>query len=457
MADRYPTRVLVANRGEIAVRIIRACAACGVDSVAVVSEADRAGMAARLATRSLCIGPAPARSSYLRPELLVHAALTTGCDALHPGYGFLSEQPALPDLCAANGITFIGPSADVIGRLGNKLEARRLAEEAGVPVLPGSTRIENGAAAEKRADEMGYPVLIKAAAGGGGRGMKVVEAPSELAAALQTTASEARGAFGDSTLYLERFIADARHVEVQVLGDGKGRVLHLADRDCSLQRRYQKLVEEAPAADIPADVRERMHQAALRIVRALDYESAGTVEFLYDKAEDAFYFLEVNTRLQVEHPVTEMVTGIDIVAAQLRIAAGGGVANLPDRPDLRGHAIEARITAESPADGFRPSPGRITRWDMPRMNGLRIDTHCEAGALVPPYYDSLIAKVIAHAHDRAKTIDRLRQGLQAMVIEGVETNRTFLLQLLADPDFAAMRHNTGTVDRMGQAQVLEPA
>lgn len=457
MANLYPTRVLVANRGEIAVRIIRACIACGVESVAVVSEADRASMAVRLATRSVCIGPAPAQSSYLRPELLIHAALTTGCDALHPGYGFLSEQPVLPELCAQNGIAFIGPSSEVIARLGNKLEARRIAEEAGVPVLPGSTRIDDAAMAAQLAGEMGYPVLVKAAAGGGGRGMKVIEAQSHLASMLHTTASEARGAFGDPTLYLERFIADARHVEVQVLGDGKGRVLHLADRDCSLQRRYQKVVEEAPAAKIPPDVRNRMHQAALRIVRTLDYESAGTVEFLYDKAEDAFYFLEVNTRLQVEHPVTEMVTGIDIVAAQLRIAGGGGLPDLPDRPEVRGHAIEARVAAESPENGFQPSPGRITRWDIPRTDGLRIDTHCEAGTLIPPYYDSLIAKVIVHAPDRAAAIDRLRQGLEAMVIEGIRTNRTFLLQLLDDPDFTAMTHNTRSIDRMGAAPAPEPA
>ncbi|MCT8973527.1 acetyl-CoA carboxylase biotin carboxylase subunit [Microbaculum marinisediminis] len=438
-------RVLIANRGEIAVRLVRGCAEVGAESVAVVSEADRESMVARLATRTVCIGPSPARDSYLRPDLIVHAALATGCDAIHPGYGFLSEQPSLAELCDENGLVFVGPTAETIRMLGNKLEARRLAERADVPLLPGSARVSDAEEAARFAAEMGYPILVKAAAGGGGRGMKVVHTPSELAGTLQTTASEARSAFGDATLYLERFIADARHIEVQVLGDGKGQVVHLGDRDCSLQRRHQKVIEEAPASDIPEDVRRDMHDAAVRIARQVNYASAGTVEFLFDRSANAFYFLEMNTRLQVEHPVTEMVTGIDLVAAQLRIA-GGEPLSIPEDIGPNGHSIEARITAESPENAFRPSPGRIRRWQAPDMDGLRVDTYAEAGALIPPFYDSMVAKFIVHGPDRQTAIDKMRRALEAFEVEGISTNRAFLLRLLGEPAFAAMRHNTRSID-----------
>lgn len=424
-------------------RLIRACEALGIESVAVVSVADRNSLPARAATHNLCIGPAPALKSYMRPELILHAALSTGCDAIHPGYGFLSERPELPRMCHENGITFIGPTAEVIRSLGDKLEARRIAQEASVPLLPGSQEIKTEEEARRIAEQIGFPILIKASAGGGGRGMRIVSAERELKTALQTTASEARSAFGDPSLYIERFIANARHVEVQILGDGKGNVMHLGDRDCSLQRRHQKVIEEAPAPEIPNHIREAMYAASLRIASRINYLSAGTLEFLYDRDNDAFFFLEMNTRLQVEHPVTEIVTGIDIVATQLLIADGQ---SLPSQPLVQGHAIEARVAAEVPEEGFRPCPGTITRWEVPDAPYLRVDTYCEEGARIPPFYDSMIAKIIAKGSDRSHAIDNLAAALKGTTIEGIQTNRNFLLQLLESKMFQSMRHNTRSID-----------
>lgn len=439
-------RILVANRGEIAIRIIRACRALGIESIVAVSSADRDSLPARLADGKVCIGPPPSRDSYLRPELILHAALATGCDALHPGYGFLSERPELASLCAENGVTFIGPEASTIALMGNKLAAREIAERCGVPLLPASKRISDPDEAEAFAGKIGFPVLIKAAAGGGGRGMKIVPGPAGLRSALQTTASEAQAAFGDKSLYVERFIADARHIEVQVLGDGSGTVLHLGERDCTLQRRHQKVIEEAPAPDVPGSIRKQILGAAVKIAQAVDYRSAGTVEFLYDRSDGAFYFLEMNTRIQVEHPVTELVTGIDIVVEQIRIAEGHQLGLKQAGIGLSGHAIEARITAEAPEEGFRPSPGRVTRWRPPEGEGIRIDTHCYEGYVVPPFYDSLIAKVVVHGRSRTDAASRLHAALDAFEIEGIRTNRVFLMDLLAGHAFLNVKHNTRMID-----------
>jgi acetyl-CoA carboxylase biotin carboxylase subunit len=439
-------RVLVANRGEIAVRLIRACNLLDIESVAIVSDADRDSLPARMAHRSVCIGPAPSRDSYLRPDLIVHAAVATGCDALHPGYGFLAEQPALPTMCADNGVIFIGPDAETIKLMGNKLAARDMAMRCGIPLLPGSARIADPKEAVAFAEKCGYPVLIKAAAGGGGRGMKIVSRAEDLKSALQTTASEARAAFGDPTLYIERFIADARHIEVQILGDGDGAVVHLGERDCSLQRRHQKVIEEAPAPRLPVAVRDQIRTAAVAIAKAVGYRSAGTVEFLFDKSTKEFFFLEMNTRIQVEHPVTEMVTKIDIVAEQIRIAGGHSIDRTQEEIAMSGHAIEARITAEAPEDGFRPSPGRVSCWREPKGAGIRIDTQCYEGYVVPPYYDSLIAKVIAHAPSRKTAVGKLRDAIAAFEIEGIRTNKDFLIRLLSQDGFMKMSHNTRTID-----------
>ncbi len=441
-------RILVANRGEIAARIIRACDSQGIESILAVSAADRDSLPARQATRAVCIGPGPARDSYLRPDLIVQAALGAECDAIHPGYGFLSEQSSLASLCAENCVSFIGPDADTIELLGNKLAARNIAEESGVPLLPGSKKVAEPDEARSAAAEIGYPILIKAASGGGGRGMKVVRSEAELESALVMTATEAEAAFGDATLYVEKFLEDARHVEVQVLGDESGNVVHLGERDCSLQRCHQKVIEEAPATNIPDAVLDRMRAAAIGITENVKYVNAGTIEFLYDKKEENFYFLEMNTRLQVEHPVTEMVTGVDIVAEQIRVGRGETLGISRDAVVLSGHAIEARITAEVPEENFRPSPGRITAWQAPAGDGIRVDTYCESGSLVPPFYDSMIAKIIVLAPDRFQSIKKLSGAIEDLVVEGIATNREFLLSLLADEKFVQQQHNTRTIDDM---------
>ncbi|MBX5491391.1 MAG: acetyl-CoA carboxylase biotin carboxylase subunit [Chloroflexi bacterium] len=435
-------RVLVANRGEIAVRVIRACHALGIEAVAVVSTADRDSLPARLADRAVCIGPPAPAASYLNVRALIAAAQGTGADALHPGYGFLAESPELAEACATYGIIFVGPSPRCLREMGNKLAARALAERLAIPIVPGSVRAATLEEAREAAAALGFPLLLKAAAGGGGRGIKIVPDAAALPALFELAAAEARAAFGDGTLYLERYVANARHVEVQVLGDRFGRVIALGERDCSLQRRYQKLVEEAPAPGLAPAARAGLAEAAVRLASALAYESAGTVEFLVDLDSGAFYFLEMNTRIQVEHPVTEMVWGVDLVQWQLRVAGGESLA-----PDLTaahpsGHAIECRINAESPAHGFRPSPGNITRWEPPRGPGIRVDTHCYAGYTVPPYYDSLLAKLIAHGADRPQAVARLRAALDQFVVEGIDTTIPFLRALLADPAYAAGQFNT---------------
>jgi acetyl-CoA carboxylase, biotin carboxylase subunit len=428
-------RVLVANRGEIAVRIVRACRDEGIEAIVAVSEADQDSLAARLATDVVHIGPANPTQSYLRVEQIVAGALLTSCDAVHPGYGFLSERADLAEACAFHGLVFVGPSPTTIRRGGDKVEARRAARAAGVPTGAGSDAVRGADAALAAAERVGYPILLKAAAGGGGRGMVRVDGPDELTARFGTASGEADAAFGDGRMYVERFVEHARHVEVQLLADHHGGIVHLGDRDCSTQRRFQKLVEEAPAGVLSGDLRQSIADAALALGRHLDYRGAGTVEFLVDLDRHDFAFLEVNTRVQVEHPVTEVVTGVDIVREQLRLAAGAPLSFTQDDVAVRGHAIECRINAESVADGFHPSPGTITRWDPPTGGHVRVDSHVFAGYEISPYYDSLIAKLIVTGADRAEAIESSLKALDAFEIGGVETTRDLQRAVLSHDDF----------------------
>jgi acetyl-CoA carboxylase biotin carboxylase subunit len=441
------TRVLVANRGEIAVRVIRACQSLGIETVAAVSDADRDSMAAKLADRSVCIGPARSTESYLKVENLIAAAQGTGCDALHPGYGFLSERASLAQACADNRIIFVGPSAENITEMGDKLEARKIARGAGLPLVPGSDHAKNPHEAAELAKEIGYPLLLKASAGGGGRGIKLVWNAHEIEDTFRMAAAEARAAFGNDTLYMERYVGNARHIEVQILGDHHGNVIHLGERDCSLQRRHQKIVEEAPAYAVPPQVRAQICHAAATLARSIAYRSAGTIEFIYDNDTQAFYFLEMNTRIQVEHPVTEMITGVDLVAAQLRIARGEPLSHSQSDITFTGHAIECRITAESPQHGFRPCPGLISRWQAPAGPGIRIDTHCYPGYFVPPYYDSLLAKLIVHGNRRDDAANHAVQALDDFHVAGVDTLIPFLKEVILDPEYRAGNVNTRWLEK----------
>jgi len=445
------SRVLVANRGEIAVRIIRACRSLGIETVAAVSDADRESLAAKLADRAVCIGPPRSTESYLKVENLIAAAHGTGCDALHPGYGFLSERAALAQACAENNITFVGPNADNITKMGDKLEARKIARAAGVPLVPGSDHARNPHEAAQLAKEIGYPLLLKASAGGGGRGIKLVWSPAEIEDTFRTAAAEARAAFGNDTLYMERYVGNARHIEVQILGDRHGNVIHLGERDCSLQRRHQKIVEEAPAYAVAPEVRAKICNAAAALARSIGYQSAGTIEFIYDNDTADFYFLEMNTRIQVEHPVTEMITGVDLVAQQLRIARGEPLPFTQSDIRFSGHAIECRITAESPQHGFRPCPGRIVEWQAPEGTGIRLDTHCYPGYLVPPYYDSLLAKLIVHADSRAAAADKTARALERFRVSGIDTLIPFLQEVIADPEYRAGKVNTRWLEKKLEA------
>ena len=440
-------RILIANRGEIAARIIRTCRALGIETVLAASAADLDSVPARMADRTVCIGPPRPADSYLKVETIVHAARATQSDAIHPGYGFLSERAALARLCESSGVVFIGPTAQQIDAVGDKLRARAEAEAAQVPVVPGGavTALTQAVAAART---IGVPLLVKAVGGGGGRGMKRVDSLEQLPATLELAAAEAGAAFGDARVYLERYVGSGRHVEVQVLGDGAGRVIHLGERDCSTQRRYQKLVEETPAPGLSPALRAALHAAALRFAERLAYRGAGTVEFLVDKERDAFYFLEMNARIQVEHPVTEAVTGVDLIAEQIAIASGLGLRLTQSDIRIQGCAIECRINAEDPANDFRPSPGEISAVTWPVQEGIRVDTHIAAGSRVPPYYDSLMAKIIAHGVDRATALTRLRQALAATRIAGVHSNLGFQAQVLADAEFVAGGFDTGFVARL---------
>ncbi len=436
------SRVLVANRGEIAVRVIRACQALGIETVAVFSEADRHSMGPQIADRAVCIGPPRSADSYLRVGALIETALGTGCDALHPGYGFLAESPALAEACVENSIQFVGPRAESIRLMGNKLEAREAVKAYGVPLVPGSPRVRSAQEAASVAAEIGFPVLFKAAAGGGGRGIKIVHESDQLQSTFETAAAESLAAFGDDSLYMERFVGNGRHIEVQVLGDRFGNVVHLGERDCSVQRRYQKIIEEAPAHAVSEALREEIRETAATAARRIGYESAGTVEFMLDQDANKFYFLEMNTRIQVEHPVTEMITGVDLVQEQLRIASGNPLPFTQTDVRFFGHSIECRITAESALRNFQPSPGLLTEWAPPTGPGLRIDTHCYPGYVVPPFYDSMIAKLITRGASRAEAIQRMKDALMDFRVEGIETNIPFLAWLMDEQDYLEGRLNT---------------
>jgi acetyl-CoA carboxylase biotin carboxylase subunit len=440
-------RVLVANRGEIAVRIIRACQALGLETVAVYSEADRASLHVRLADRALCIGPPQAAESYLNMNALMAAACGAGCDALHPGYGFLAENPALAETCERRGLIFVGPPESVIRLMGDKIAARRFVAKLGVPVMIGSDTPVSSSASAAVAETVGYPLLIKAAAGGGGRGMRIVRSADDLRGAYGSAQAEARAAFGDDRLYLEQYLDRARHVEVQLLADQHETCLHLGERDCSVQRRHQKLVEESPCPAISDRLRREMTEAATAIGREVGYRGAGTVEFLVDLARERYYFLEMNTRIQVEHPVTEVVTGRDLVVGQLRVADGQPIGFTQAEVAIRGHAIECRINAEAPEAGFRPSPGTITTWRVPSLDGVRVDTHCYEGYHVPPFYDSLLAKVIAWGVDREEARQRLRHALEAFVVDGIPTTIPFHRRVLDAPDFVRAEVHTAWVEQ----------
>jgi acetyl-CoA carboxylase biotin carboxylase subunit len=437
------SRVLVANRGEIAVRVIRALHELDIEAVVVYSTADRDALPVRLADRAVCVGPGPAAESYLRIPSIIAAAVTTGCQAVHPGYGFLSESPAFVEACAENDLVFVGPPASVMTTMGDKIAARRAMRDAQVPTVPGSEGATTIVAARKAADEIGYPVLLKAAAGGGGKGMRVVDASDELEDAFGAAAAEAQAAFGDATLYVEKVLAPARHIEIQVLCDTSGNVLTLGERECSLQRRHQKLVEETPSPALTPEVREQMEAAAERACKAVGYVNAGTLEFLLGP-DGAFSFIELNARLQVEHPVTEACTGIDLVRAQVRVAAGEPLA-LTGRAPRRGHAIEIRLNAEDPTREFLPAPGTVSRIRPPLGPGVRIDTFVEDGTTIPPYYDSLLAKLVVWDADRAAAIARAERALRELVVDGVPTTRELALEILASDEFRSGSYSTSTL------------
>jgi acetyl-CoA carboxylase biotin carboxylase subunit len=440
-------RILVANRGEIALRVIRACKEMGISVVAVYSTADRDAPYLNLADEAVCIGPPLAAESYLNINRIIAAAEGTGAEAIHPGYGFLSENAHFADVCRTSKFEFIGPSPEAMHQLGNKNQARKLAQNAKVPVVPGSEGlITKDADALTLARKMGYPVLIKAAAGGGGRGMRVVREESGLLAGLSEASQEAEKAFKDGSVYLEKYIEQPRHIEVQLLGDRHGNMVHLWERECSLQRRHQKLVEESPAPNLPDAVRRKICDAAVRLVKAAGYTSAGTCEFLVDAANN-FYFIEVNARIQVEHPVTELVTGIDLVQAQIRVAAGEPLPFKQADIVSRGSAIECRINAENPAENFRPSPGTITRWQPPGGPGIRLDTHVVTGYRVPPNYDSLVCKLLAHRGTRADAIRLLRRALGEFVVEGIQTTIPLHRKIVDDARFQAGKVDTTYIEK----------
>lgn len=428
-------KVLVANRGEIAVRIIRACREMGIETVAVYSQADEEALHTQLADEAICIGPASSSESYLNMEQIISATLVSGADAIHPGFGFLSENSKFVELCEKCNITFIGPSSEVIQKMGNKAQARRTMIEAGVPVIPGSKEavrdVSHGA---EIAEEIGYPVMIKAALGGGGKGMRVAENRETFAASFQTAQKEAQMAFGDGTMYLERFVRNPRHIEFQILADCYGNVIHLGERDCSIQRNHQKMIEESPSVVIDEELRSRMGQAAVQAAKAAGYTNAGTIEFLLER-DGQFYFMEMNTRIQVEHPVTEWVTGIDLIQEQIRIASGLPLSYRQEDIKLSGHAIECRINAENPDKNFRPSPGTITDLYLPGGKGVRIDTAIYSGYTVPAYYDSMLAKLIVHADTREQAISKMRTALGEVIIEGIDTNIDYQYEIMNHPDY----------------------
>ncbi|HEY5294223.1 MAG TPA: acetyl-CoA carboxylase biotin carboxylase subunit [Gaiellaceae bacterium] len=440
------SRVLVANRGEIAVRVIRALHELGVEAVAIYSTADAGAQHVRIADHAICVGPPSASESYLQIPSVVAAAVTAGCQAVHPGYGFLSENPLFVEACVENDLVFVGPPADVMATMGDKISAKRAMRAADVPTVPGTEGETTVSEARLAADEMGYPILLKASAGGGGKGMRLVHEPGEIEDAFGAASAEAQAAFGDARLYVEKALSPARHVEIQVLCDHHGNVLTLGERECSIQRRHQKLIEESPSVALTPEAREAMEAAAERACRAVGYRNAGTFEFLLGP-DGSFYFIELNARLQVEHPVTELCTGIDIVREQLRVASGERLA-VTGRAPRRGHAIEIRLNAEDPEHDFRPSPGVVSRFDVAQGPGVRVDTFVDSGSTIPPYYDSMIAKLIVWDADRPSAIARAERALSETIIEGVPTTRDLARMVLASEPFVSGDYSTSTLDHL---------
>jgi len=450
-------KILIANRGEIALRILRACRVLGAEAVVAYSEADRETLAVQLADEAICIGPADAKRSYLSASAVISAALITGCDAIHPGYGFLSEDEGFAEVVAAHGMTFIGPPGAVLERFGSKSSTRELLASHGLPTIPGSNgMLRDELHALGEAERIGYPVLIKPSAGGGGKGMRMVRTPRELESVLRVCRSEAKAAFGDDSLYLEKWLDENRHVEIQVVVDRYGHGVHLGERDCSVQRRHQKIIEEAPTPALSESARAELAERAIAAVVAAGYENVGTLEFLVD-GDGRFYFIEINCRIQVEHPVTEMVTGIDLVATQIRIAAGEPLGFSQPDVTFSGHAIEFRINAEDPAHDFRPGAGIVERYHAPGGPGVRVDSHLYSGYDVPPYYDSLLGKVIVWGPDRASAIARSRVALDELVIEGLITNVSIHQAMLLNETFLEGRMTTNLLDRVGSAAFLAAA
>ena len=439
-------KVLIANRGEIALRVIRACKELGIQTVAVYSEADRESLHVRFADDDVCIGPPPSRESYLRIPRLIAAAEITGADAIHPGYGFLAENAEFAETCAASNVTFIGPTAEQIRVMGDKAAARRAMSDVGVPIVPGTPGpVEESDAALEFARTIGFPVIIKAAAGGGGKGMRVARDADDFARSFQLARSEALSAFGNGDVYVEKYLERPRHIEFQIMGDRYGTVIHLGERDCSVQRRHQKLIEEAPSPAVTPALRDSMGNAAVAGAKAINYVGAGTIEMLLD-SDGKYYFMEMNTRIQVEHPVTEMLTGIDLVKEQIQVAAGEKL-SVTSVPPLRGHVIECRVNAEDPARNFQPSPGKITTFHPPGGPGVRLDSHVYAGYTVPPYYDSLLAKLICQGRDRAEAIARMRVALESFVVEGVTTTIPFLARVMHNDRFVRGDVDTKFLER----------
>ena len=440
-------KILIANRGEIAVRIIRACREMGILTVAVCSEADREALHAQLADETICIGPAAAKDSYLNMESIISATLVSGAEAIHPGFGFLSENSKFVRMCNQCNITFIGPSADTMERMGNKSEARNTMMKAGVPVVPGTKEpIYDGMVGIELAKEIGYPIMIKASAGGGGKGMRVAESEEEFLEKFETAQREAVNGFGDNTMYLERYVKNPRHVEIQVLADQKGNTIYLGERDCSIQRRHQKMIEEAPSIAIDETLRKKMGEAAVKAAKATGYYSAGTIEFLLDQNNE-FYFMEMNTRIQVEHPVTEMITGVDLIKEQIKIAAGEMLALRQEDVRISGHAIECRINAEDPDKNFMPCPGTVNYIHFPGGKGIRVDSALYAGCTIPPYYDSMVAKLIVHDETRELAIKKMRSALGELIVQGVKTNLDYQYEILNDEEYVKGNVDTGFIER----------
>ena len=440
-------RILIANRGEIAVRIIRACREMGIHSVAVYSEADAKSMHVQMADQAICIGPAPAKESYLKIANIISAAEVADVDAIHPGFGFLSENAHFAEICHNCNITFIGPTAENIRRMGDKAVARETMKKAGVPITPGSEGVvKDKESALKIAQKIGYPVLIKAVAGGGGKGMRVARNDGSLTQGFMTASSEAERAFGNSGVYIEKFVEQARHIEVQVIADNHGNYCHLFERECSLQRRHQKLLEEAPSPSLTPKLREKLTSAAVRAIEAVKYRNAGTIEFLFDQKTQQFYFMEMNTRIQVEHPVTERVTGIDLIKEQIRVAAGEKLSFRQRDVQINGHAIEFRVNAENPYKDFAPSPGKIEFLHMPAGPGVRVDSHAYSGYVIPPHYDSMIGKIIVHAENRRAAITRLSRALAEFMIEGIATTVPLGQALLVDARFERGEYTTSFIE-----------